>query len=110
MILKFREEDRNIFDAIRDGSKRVETRAATEKYKRVSVGDILHFSCGKDEFEKTTVRVEYFKSIDDLLKKYSPNEINPNIKNENELRKMYAGFPNYSEKIEQFGLIAIELK
>jgi ASC-1-like (ASCH) protein len=51
-ILKIAETGRYIFDAIKKGKKKVETRAGTEKYQKIVAGDILVFSCGKDSFEK----------------------------------------------------------
>lgn len=107
--LKFRAVNRDIFEAIRSGKKPVETRAATVKYAGIKAGDTVEFVCGKDKFTKPVKRAEIFKSISDLVKKYKPEEINPNIKTVDELEKMYYSFPGYKEKIEKVGLIAFEV-
>lgn len=108
--LRFREINRGIFDAIRDGRKKVETRAATVRYQKTEKGDRVMLVCGKDVFEKKVVDVQIFKSIDTLLKKYKVRQINPNVKTEEELRKLYYSFPGYREKIKRYGLVAIELR
>jgi len=66
--------------------------------------------CGKDAFTKTVKRAEVFSSIGALLKKYKVKDINPACATERELRDMYYSFPDYKEKIEKHGLIALELE
>lgn len=41
MKLRFREVNRDIFEAIQDGSKKVETRAATVRYQKIKKGDYV---------------------------------------------------------------------
>lgn len=108
--LRFRETDRDIFEAIRDGRKTIETRAATGRYQNIKKGGWVMLVCGKDQFEKQVVGAQIFKTIDALLKKYKVKEINPKLGTKEELKEMYYSFSNYREKIKQCGLIAIELK
>ena len=108
--LKFREENRDIFEAIRAGIKKVETRAATEKFRDIQSGDEVMLICEEDAFTKTVKRAEIFSSISALLKKYKPEDINPRRRTAKELRDMYHSFPDYEEKIEKHGLIALELE
>lgn len=108
--LRFRAGDGGIFEAIRDGKKKVETRAATSKYQTVSTGDTLRFVCGSLEFQKRIVVVKKFNSIRELLDVYKPEDINPNVKTTEELERMYYGFSGYREKINKYGLVAWELK
>lgn len=107
--LRFRAVNRDIFEAIRSGRKKIETRAATARYRNIKAGDALRFVCGKDSFEKGAKKVQIFKSISLLLRKYQSQDINPFVKSDVELQKMYYSYPNYREKIKQFGIIAIEL-
>jgi ASC-1-like (ASCH) protein len=100
--------NKDIFDAIRDGSKKVETRAATVKYKKLQAGDKVSFSCAGDSIEKQIRKINHFDSIDMLLKKYKPQDINPKLKTKEEIINMYHSFPGYKEKIEKEGIIAIE--
>jgi len=109
-IIKIRTVDRYIFEAILKGRKKAETRAATPKYQAVKVGDILVFACGQERFTKKVKTVEKFKTISALLKKYRPEEINPKTKTAKEARAVWYSFPNYKEKIKQFGLVVWNLK
>lgn len=108
--LRFREVDRDIFNAIKSGKKKVETRAATPRYSDMEIGDEIHFVCGKSKFTKEIRKIKKFKTISGLVKKYKPSQINPTCKTKKELERMYYSFPNYKEKIKKFGLIVLELK
>ena len=107
--LKFRAVDKNIFEAIRTGRKKVETRAATMRYEDIKAEDVVIFSCGNEKFKKTIRSVKTFKTISAMLRKYSVKDINPDITTEEELRNLYRGFSGYEEKIKKYGLIALEL-
>jgi ASC-1-like (ASCH) protein len=102
--------NKDIFDAICDGSKKVETRAATVKYKKLEEGTKVSFSCAGEVVEKEIKRITHFDSIDALLKKYKPEDINPKLKTKEEIIDMYHSFPGYKEKIEKEGIVAIEFK
>lgn len=95
---------------LRDGRKRVETRAATSKYQNIKVGEVISFFCDGKIFEKEASKVTHFSSIDALLKKYKPVDINPTRKTKEDIVKMYHSFPRYEEKIKEFGIVAIEFK
>ncbi len=110
ITLLFRAGNRDIFEAMRDGRKKVETRAATKKFKDIKAGDTLVCVCGRQKFQKQVKRAKIFKTIQSLTRAYKPREINPNIRTAKELSAMYASFPGYEEKIKKFGLIALELK
>ena len=107
-ILRFRQTDRGIFDDIHSGKKRVETRAATVKYKNIKPGDVVVFVCGEDKFEKIVKSVRVFKDIKSLLKSHKVREIAPQLVAEGDLIKMYHSLPGYEEKILKFGLIALK--
>ena len=108
--LQFRAENRDIFEAIRAGVKKVETRVATEKFRDIKRGDTVMLICEEDAFAKTVKSTELFNSIEALLEKYAPEDINPRCRTAKELRDMYHSFPDYEEKIEKHGLIALELE
>ena len=107
--LEFREINRDTFDLICNGKKTLDTRAATDKYATISEGDTILFSCGADTCTKKVTNVERFPSIEAIYQKYKPHEINPTWKNEQDGRDAWASFPNYTEKIHQYGLIALTL-
>lgn len=108
--LRFRAINRDTFDAIRRGSKKVETRAATVRYRDIEGGDAVVFVCGKDKFERRVKRAMIFKTITAMLKAYRVSDIAPKLSTAEELRAKYYTFPGYSEKIKKFGLIALELE
>lgn len=108
--LRFRAINRDIFLDIKSGKKTVETRAATEKYKNIKGGDIVVLICGKERFEKKIKKAKIFKSIGLLVKKYPLKSIMPNISSAKELQQAYYSYPNYKEKIKNYGLIALELE
>jgi ASC-1-like (ASCH) protein len=108
--LRFRSTDKDIFDAIKSGKKKVETRAATARYKNVEKGDKIIFVCGKNKFVKEIKKVSMFKSISAMLKKYKFKQINPFVGSTKELEAMYFSFPGYKEKITKAGLVALEFK
>ena len=109
-VLKINFKDKYIIDAIIDGKKKVETRAATPKYREIKVGDKIILVCGSQKIKKEIIKVELFKTIGALLKKYKPEEINPKTHSAKEARAMWYSFPGYEEKIKRFGLVAWRLK
>src|SRR3989344_5210299 len=92
ITLRFLAVNRDIFEAIRDSKKKVETRAATARYQDIKAGDILRFVCGKDSFEKKAKKVKIFRSIPLLLREYRADKINPFVKSAIELQKMYFSY------------------
>ena len=109
-VLKFRAVNRDIFEAIVGGKKKIETRAATAKYRDLKAKDIVVLACGKKIIEKKVRKTEHFSSIAAILKKYKPEIINPKTHTLKEARDMWYSFPGYKEKIKKFGLIAITLE
>jgi ASC-1-like (ASCH) protein len=108
--LKFAKINKKTWKNIKSGKKIVETRAGTEKYRKVSVGDLLILSCDGKKFEKTVKKIQHFRSIHSMLKKIRISEIEPEVKTENELTKIYESYPDYKKKIKKFGLFAFMLE
>lgn len=104
-----RDVDRPIFELIKSGQKKIETRAGG-KYEDVKEGDTLVFTCGDEKVEKLVKRVVRFTNLDELLKEYRVEEIHPGFTTKEELEGMYATFPGYEERIKEHGLIAFELE
>lgn len=95
---------------IRDGKKKIETRAGGPKYKDIKEGDIVVFDCGDEKLTKRVIRVRRFRTKKEMLKAYTVNQIDPMVSAAEELMKMYDSFPGYKERIKKYGLIAFELK
>lgn len=109
-ILKIRSTDKEIFEAINSGRKKVETRAATARNVKMQAGEEILFICGKQSLKKAIDKATKYKTIKAMLKDYKVKQIAPDLKTENELRDMYFAWPSYRDKIKQFGLVALELK
>jgi ASC-1-like (ASCH) protein len=108
--LKFRQIDRDNFDELKAGIKSVETRAASTKYQTIAKGDTLIFVCGKEKFSKKITKRSHYKSVSSLLKAVPFKKIMPNCKSKKEVEEVYYSYPNYKEKIKEFGVLAFELK
>lgn len=98
-----------MFDAIRTGKKKVETRAATIKYCDIKAGDMLVLVCGKERFEKKIKRVKHFKNVSAMLRVYPLKYIEPYAVSVADLEAAYNAYPSYPEKIKKFGLLAFEV-
>ncbi len=109
-ILKLRSTDKEIFEAIKSGRKKVETRAATVRNVKIQAGDEILFVCGKQSLKKSITKAKKYKTIKAMLKDYKVKQIAPDLKTENELRDMYFAWPSYRDKIKEFGIVALELK
>ena len=107
--LVFAKEHKSTFESIRSGEKKIETRAATFKYRNIRAGDTVVLSCEGDKFSKNVVRVTHFKTLDELFAAFEPSQIKPGIETVEEMTAIYHSFPHYKEKIAEFGILAIEL-
>lgn len=103
--LRFRAVNRDNFETIRTGEKKIETRAATPKFRKIEKGDTLVITCGKERLTKKVKRVKIFKSLKSLPRK----QIMPWTKSFAEMEKAYYSYPNYKEKIKKHGIIAFYL-
>jgi len=107
---RIREKDRKIFDALYKGTKKIETRAATKRYRSIKAGDIIKFVCGGHTFERKVKKVKIFKTVRSLLKNYKPKDINPEAETKKDLEAMYSSFPQYAGKIREHGILALEFE
>jgi ASC-1-like (ASCH) protein len=108
--LRFREVDKQNFDSILDGSKPIETRAASVKYRPIQVGDELIFVCGNERFSKQITKIYHWPTIDEMVGEIPFRNIMPDVNSIEEMKKVYASYPGYKEKIEESGLLGFELK
>jgi ASC-1-like (ASCH) protein len=109
-ILPVREADRAIYNLIKSGEKKFETRAGGPKYQNIQKGNIVVLKCGKDRFEKKVAEVHKFKSVKEMLKNYKPSDILPGVKSADELMGLYHSFPGYDERLKKYGIMVFELK
>ena len=107
--LVFREVDRARFDEVCDGTKEIETRAATPQYRDIPVGEEITFKCGEDSFTKKVAKVYLWPSIEAMLAEVPLERIMPDVKTLEQVRARYASYPGYEEKIKEFGIVGFEL-
>lgn len=108
--LRFAKQNKETWKFIKEGKKKVETRAATVKYLKLQKGDTLILSCGANKLKKKVKNVKHFKTVASLIKKYKPGVINPGTTTLKEMEAMYYSYPGYKEKIKKFGILAFELE
>ncbi|MDB4940113.1 MAG: uncharacterized protein JWO40_538 [Candidatus Doudnabacteria bacterium] len=113
-ILNFREVDKKTFELIRDGVKKVETRAGSKEYLLIQAEDTITFVCGSENVTKKVIKANRFKSFTELFNWYRPWDINPDIMrgptSESEMIDVYRSFPGYPERIMEFGILAFKLE
>lgn len=108
--LVFRKVDKDNFEEVRSGVKSIETRANSIKYEPIQAGDILTFSCDGEKFSKKITKRYHWKSVDEMVKEIPFKKIMPYIESVEEMKKVYASYPNYTEKIKEHGLLGFELE
>ena len=108
--LLFLDSDRRSFDLIKEGKKKIETRAGSPEYFQIHEGDSIEFSCGDERIIKRVEKVSHYKNLDDLLAIYEPQEINPDILLRDEIKKKYLTFPGYEQRLKEYGILVFELE
>lgn len=107
--LKFRAVDKDNFDEVKSGVKAIETRAGTVKYQPVAVGDTLTFVCGPERCVKKVVKRYHWPSVDEMVEEIDFKKVMPTVGSVAEMKKVYASYPNYEQKIKEYGLLGFEL-
>lgn len=108
--LIFRETDKDNFDRIKSGEKLIETRAGLPEYLQITDGDTLLFSCGENTTSKIVSKTHHFQNIAELIAEIGIEQIMPAGTSEIEAITKWNSFPGYPERIEQYGIIAWELR
>ena len=110
VTLRFAKTNIETWKFIKNGKKKVETRAGTVKYLKLQKGDTLVLSCGGSKLKKKIKNIRHFKTVVSLIKKYKPGVINPGCSTIKDMEAMYYSYPGYKEKIKKFGILAFELE
>jgi ASC-1-like (ASCH) protein len=107
---RFRAVDKKNFAEVKNGSKSVETRAGTVRYRPIAAGDTLTFVCGKEKFTKKILKKFHWPSVDAMTKQIGFKKIMPSVSSIAEMKKAYASYPDYEKKTKEFGLLGFELE
>ncbi len=102
---EFRAADVQNFRDLQSGIKKIETRAATPKYRKIAIGDTVTIKCGGESFTKTVRTVHHWDSIDAMVREIPFTDIMPHVASVDEMKQVYASYPNYTEKIREYGLL-----
>jgi ASC-1-like (ASCH) protein len=108
-MIRFERKDRISFDKIKSGEKPIETRAATVKYQAVTLGDELVFSCAGELFSRAVVKIHRWESVEEMAKEAPLRKVIPWADSLDEAKAVFASFPGYEEKIQEFGILGFEL-
>ncbi len=108
-VLRFRATDQDSFESLGSGLKRIETRVATPRYKKVQSGDRLVILCAGERVEKQVAVAHWFPSIEKMLEQLDVKEIMPQADSLEEVYQSYYSYPGYKEKIAELGIVAWEL-
>ncbi|MEK7193325.1 MAG: class I tRNA ligase family protein [Patescibacteria group bacterium] len=115
-------DGRKTFEALKNGKKRVETRAgkpqgAEKDWRSFKIGDVINFSLVEEGTErilsnevitKEIVSIHHFRTIDELLSKFDVNEIHPY--HPTEYRSWWESRPIFKKRIKKYGIWAFELQ
>jgi len=115
---------RDIFKAIANGTKTIETRAGRQKTEGEKYwgdfyqGDEIEFNLADEKtdqiinpvtsLKKYVKQVSHFKDIDEMLKTYKPEQDYPG-KTKEQIKEWWQKHPVLAERIKQYGIWAIEL-
>lgn len=112
-VLRIRAKNRIIFDQIKSGKKKVETRAlgftkTGKNFGNVQKGDMLLFMCGKSRLKKKVKKVQKFRTIEEFFKKVNQKLVWPHllVRTLENIKKQYYVYPGYRERIRKYGLVA----
>ncbi len=115
---------KDIFNAIKENKKTIETRAGREKgtgkcWEDFKQGDVIKFSLADKKtdsivesvapVEKIVKKVIHFETIDEMLEALDLNKISPDSSVE-KYKKTMESFPGFKKRLEKYGVWAIELK
>ena len=104
--------DEDIFEIVKNGTKRVEVRLYDKKRELMKVGNTLTFykrPLLEEKIETKIIGLQRFKTIEELLNKYEMKEIYIAAFKKEEFIKLLSRF--YSKKEQEiYGFIAIEFE
>jgi len=107
--LKFEEKDRARFNEVKDGTKKIETRAMNQKYDSIEQGDEIMFTCGEDSFTKKISKKYHWQTVEAMVAEVPLNKIMPGLLTVEDAKNRYSTYPGYIEKIEKGGILGFEL-
>lgn len=112
----FYPEDKDTFNKIKIGEKRIESRALTSPdnkkayYGKIRVGDLINFDCEDESFVKRVKSVRKYSTYNDYLKNADLEEIHGKGTTIKKARDIHSSFEGYIERLEKYGIVTFELE
>ncbi len=97
------------FSLIRQGIKTVEGRKATHLFKKIKVGDKIHFTNGTDNFMAVVEDVRQYPSVEKYLEETTLEKSLPGIKTMEEALEIHYLW-SAKDNINEYGFIGIFVK
>ena len=104
--------DEDIFEVVKNGTKRVEVRLFDNKRRKMKVGDELVFFKRPLEEEKIVTKIiglKTFKNFNELVKEYDVSRLYLDTFTKEQFIKLLERFYSYEEQ-EKYGVVAIEFE
>jgi len=100
------------FDAIKKGTKTVEGRLNSLKFKNLHPGDYISFVCivTQEEMKCQVQAIHLYKNFALMLQDQGLQNMLPGVCTIQEGVALYESFPLYKEKVREHGAIAITLQ
>lgn len=109
----------DLFEALKDGRKIIETRANSTKYWSLNIDQEIWFKslATREILQKKIIKnprfYQYFgdarRTIAHAYKKEDFQKIMPGVRSLEEVIKNYFAFPDYEQKVARFGLVVFEV-
>lgn len=94
---------------LRSGTKPVEGRKNSPKFREIKVGDLIEFYYGKDSFQSAVVGISRFDTLEDYLKTVTIEKALPGVSSFEEAVRIYLQWST-PEEIAQRGFLGIFVK
>ena len=107
--LKFEEKDRGRFNEIKEGFKKIETRAANAKYASIEEGDEILFTCGQDSFTKKVLKTYHWPTVEAMCAEVPLEEVMVGLFTVEQAKQRYATYPGYTERIKEGGILGFQI-
>lgn len=104
--------DSDIFEIVKNGTKKVECRLNDEKRRQLKIGDKLIFLKRPDDIESIEaiiVDLKYYDNFNDMMNDYSIDEVYLKEYTKEKFLKLLERFYTEDDQ-KQYGVVAIEFK
>ncbi len=100
------------FKNIVTGTKTIEGRCFTSRFRKINSGDILEFVCGDESILCHCIKIAIYDGFHEMISDIGINSCLPTLNSTdiNDAVEYYHDFKNYKKKVDKNGVIAIHIK